>query len=121
MNETREKLVLTPTVRRQQSRHQAEYLFAIEEGVLRRLRGAGLGPAAILAYTAIRGALWAARDEWVTIRAQTYDAFAFPPHWWLVNVKKLAAAGFVECDQKPGRLKRFRIPERARRAAWLPE
>lgn len=107
----REVAVETPTLIRLRQRvtRQPEYLFAVGERELRRLRAAGLCPASILAYAAIRGAYRAAGNTWAAISTRTYSALGFPPDWWRVNTRRLERAGFVECDRQPGRLRRYRV------------
>lgn len=101
----------TPTTRRLKEKPKSEYQFDLREGDLRRLRRAGLPPASILVYAAIRGALRAHGEEWAAIPHRTFDIFDLPTDWWRLNVRRLEAAGFIECDRSPGKLRRYRLPK----------
>ena len=90
-------------------RGRREYLFVITESELQQLRSEGVPPAAILTYMAIRGAVRASGAEWAAISVRTRQAFDFPAEWWRLNVRRLEQAGFIECDRKPGKSRRYRL------------
>lgn len=104
-----EVAVDTPTVQHLKEKGRAEYLFAVGERELQRLRKAGMPPSAIVAFAAIRSAIRASRLEWASIPHRTFEAFDFPADWWRVNVRRLEHAGLLECDRSPGKLRRYRL------------
>ncbi len=104
--------VETPTIRRLRERPKRGYQFVLAEDELRSLRRAGLPPAAILAFQAIRGASRASSEDWVSVPHRTLEAFDFPQDWWRLNVRRLERAGIIECDRQPGKLRRYRLPSK---------
>ena len=104
-----EVLVDTPTTRRLKEKPKRDRYFALQSEEIERLRRAGMPPAAILAYAGIRTAIRISGDEWASVPHQTFNLFDMPSDWWRLNVRRLEAAGIIECDRQPGKLRRYRL------------
>ena len=106
-----EVLVDTPTTRRLKEKPKRDYYFALQAEEVEALRQAGLPPASVLCFAAIRTAIRVTGDEWAVVPRRTFDLFDLPTDWWRLNVRRLEAAGFIECDRSPGKLRRYRLPK----------
>lgn len=113
-----EREVMTPTVAAlrhaaasRNSKGRRPYLFVISEDDLHRLREAGVPVVACVVYAAIKGAVRASGEEWVTLSSRTQDALRHSFRWWWRQTEALRRAGFIDVQRHCGRLPRFRLVE----------
>jgi hypothetical protein len=113
MDNTPVELVLTPTLQMLKGRQRAKaYRYIVTQPDMVRARAAGLGPGPVVALLGIQAASKAAGGGWVTLRPQVRDAWGYDAEWWRVNSSKLAQAGFIEVERKPGAVPRYRLIEK---------
>lgn len=106
------ELVMTPTLQMLKSKQRVKvYRYTVTQADMVRARAADLGPGPVVALLGIQAASKAAGGGWVTLRPQVREDWGYGAEWWRVNTSKLARAGFIEVERKPGALPRYRLTE----------
>lgn len=113
-----EREVITPTVAALRlaaadkgSKGRRPYLFVISEDDLHKLRRADVPVSACIVYAAIRGAVRASGEEWVTLSPRAQDALCHSFRWWWRQTAALEQAGVIEVRRHRGRLPRYRLTQ----------